>query len=226
MEIEDCAFPLVESVKLSTNPKDAFTDCDVGVLIASFPHLPGMARSELISKNNDIFKEIADNLNEHAHPNVKILVVANPVNSLLTLLAHYAHKIPKKNFTGLSRLDYNRAKYLLAKTCNTTTDKIKDLIVWGNHSDNQFPDVFHCKVDGKRIQDVFDYNPEWLHTTYVESIAHRWKKIVECTGGTRYLVIFYLLFICFFIFCVLLLILNNFLKKILTILVLWALRML
>jgi len=189
MEIEDCAFPLVEKVKLSITPKDAFTDCDVGILIASYPHKPGMERKELIEKNNDIFKEIADNLNEHAHPNVKIVVVANPVNSLLTLLAHYANKIPKKNFTGLSRLDYNRAKYLLAKTCKTSTDKIKDLIVWGNHSDSQFPDVFHCKIDGKPIKEHFSYNPDWLHTTYVETIANRWKKIVEYTGGTRYYII-------------------------------------
>ncbi len=187
MEIEDCAFPLVDSVKLSTSPKDAFIDCDLGILIASYPHKPGMERKELLEKNNDIFKEIAENLNEYAHPNVKIIVVANPVNSLLTLVAHYAYKIPKKNFTGLSRLDYNRAKYLLAKTCKTTTDKIKDLIVWGNHSDSQFPDVFNCKIDGKPIKEHFSYNHDWLHTTYIETIANRWKKIVEYTGGTRYL---------------------------------------
>jgi len=185
MEIEDCAFPLVDHVKLSTNPKEAFTNCDVGILIASYPHKPGIERKELISKNHDIFKEIGENLNVNANPDVKIVVVANPVNSLMTLLAHYADKIPKKNFTGLSRLDYNRAKYLLSKTCNTTPDKIKDLIVWGNHSDSQFPDVFHCKIDGKPIQEIMAYNPDWLHTTYVDTIANRWKKIVEYTGGTR-----------------------------------------
>jgi malate dehydrogenase len=102
------------------------------------------------------------------------------------LLDHYGHKIQKK-FTGLLSLDYNRANYLLAKTCETTTDKIKNLIVWKNHSDSQFLDVFHCKIDGRPIQELFAFNPDWLHTNYVESIANRWKKIVEYTGGTRYI---------------------------------------
>lgn len=94
MEIEDCAFPLVSQVKLSTNPKDAFTDWDAGILIASYPHRPGMERKELISKNNDIFKEIGENINVYNSPDLRLVVVANPVNSLLTLVAHYADKIP------------------------------------------------------------------------------------------------------------------------------------
>jgi len=91
----------------------------------------------------------------------------------------------QNKFTRLSRLDYNRAKYLLDKACETTTYKIKDLIVRRNHSDSQFLDVFHCKIDGRPIQELIAFNPDCLHPNYVETIANRWKKIVEYTGGTK-----------------------------------------
>ena len=185
MEIEDCAFDLISEIKTSTNPKDAFTDCDVALLIGGFPHLKGMERKDLLAKNHDIFKEIAYNLNEFAKPNCKVLVIANPVNSLTTILAYYADKLPKKNFTALSRLDLNRSKSLIARMCNVSTDKVSDLIVWGNHSDSQYPDVTFGKIDGKPITEVVNKSSDWLHSEFVSLISTRWKKIVEATGSTR-----------------------------------------
>lgn len=185
MEIEDGAFPLVENIKVTTNAKDAFAECDVGIMIASYPHRPGMERRELLTKNAELFSEIGGYLNSVASRDVRVVVVANPVNSLVTLLAHYADKIPSKNFTGLSRLDYNRAKFTIAKKCNTSVDKVKKLIVWGNHSDTQYPDTEFCLVDGKPIKEVLVGQEEWLHKEYVELIATRWKKIVQHMGTTR-----------------------------------------
>jgi malate/lactate dehydrogenase len=185
MEIEDCAFELISEIKISTNLKDAFSNCDVALLIGSHPHLNGMERKDLLEKNHKIFKDIGLSLNEYASPNCKILVIANPVNSLLTILAHYAEKIPKKNLTGLSRLDLNRAKSLTAKLCNTSVENITDLIVWGNHSDTQYPDVTFSKVNGQDIIKFINKSKDWLHTEFVYLISNRWKKIVENTGSTR-----------------------------------------
>lgn len=184
MEIEDGAYPLLEDIKISTNYKDAFTDCDIAILIGSYPHRPGMERNELLQKNAEIFKEIGQTLNQYASKNVKVVVVANPVNSLTTILAKHAPKIPAKNFSGLSRLDYNRAKFIIAKKCNVKVDHVKNLIVWGNHSDTQYPDTFHCNVDGKPILEVLTGQEDWLHKDYVELVANRWKQICDNLGGT------------------------------------------
>jgi len=194
MEIEDCAFELISEIKISTNPKDAFLNCDVALLIGGHPHLKGMERKDLLEKNHEIFKEIGFNLNEYASPNCKIVVIANPVNSLLTILAHYADKLPKKNFTALSRLDLNRAKSLTAKLCKTSIKQVTDLIVWGNHSDSQYPDVTFSKINGKNITEYIDKSKDWLHTEFVHLISNRWKKIVEATGTTRYFFIFFFKF--------------------------------
>ncbi len=185
MEIEDCAFELISEIKISTNLKDAFTNCDVALLIGGYPHINGMQRKDLLEKNHTIFKDIGLSLNEYASPNCKILVIANPVNSLLTILAQYADKIPKRNFTGLSRLDLNRAKSLTAKLCNTSVESITDLIVWGNHSDTQYPDVTFSKINGQDITGFINKSKDWLHTEFVYLISNRWKKIVENTGSTR-----------------------------------------
>lgn len=185
MEIEDCAFELISEIKISTNQKDAFKDCDVALLIGGHPHLKGMERKDLLEKNHEIFKEIAFNLDEYASPNCKVIIIANPVNSLLTILARYSNKIPKKNFTALSRLDLNRAKSLTGKLCNTSVENITDLIVWGNHSDSQYPDVTFAKVNGKPMTEYINKSKEWLHSEFVDLISSRWKKIVENTGTTR-----------------------------------------
>lgn len=187
METEDGAYPLLEGIRLSTNSKEAFTDCDVGICIASYPHLPGMERRHLLEKNAEIFRDIGENINNVAAKDCRVVVVANPVNSLTTILAHAANKLPKENFTGLSRLDYNRAKYMIAKRCNTTVDKVTDLIVWGNHSDTQYPDTFHCKIDGKPIKEVLlgQGEEDFLHNEYVHTIVNRWKAIVDHMGTTR-----------------------------------------
>lgn len=184
METEDGAYPLLDSIKTTTNFMHGFDQCDVGILIGGSPHRPGMERRELLEKNCEIMKNISHSLDSVANPDCKIVMVANPVNSLATVLAHYTKNLPKENITALSRLDYNRAKYIIAKKCNTTVDKVTDLIVWGNHSDTQYPDTFHCKIDGKPIKEILKDQEEWLHTAYVDLVFNRWKRVVEHLGHT------------------------------------------
>ena len=184
MEIEDGAYPLLDDIKMSLNSKDGLRNADVAVFIASYPHRPGMERSELLAKNSEIFKELGESVNSVASKDCKIIVVANPVNSLTTLLSSYAPDIPKENFTGLSRLDHNRAKFLMSKISYSTVDKVKKLIVWGNHSDTQYPDSENVTIAGVPVQNILKHEDEYLHTTYPDTIIKRWKKVVETRGIT------------------------------------------
>jgi malate dehydrogenase len=184
MEIEDGAYEHVSDVKMFFDPKEAIIGADFCIFIASYPHFPGMERKDLIKKNAEIYKNIGEIMNIYASKDCKTLVVANPVNALTTILAKNAPNIPAKNFTGLSRLDHNRAKYLLAKTCDVTMDKIKNIIVWGNHSDTQYPDLSHAKIDDKLVSEILKDKIDWMHTDYVDYCVNRWKKIVEMRGVT------------------------------------------
>lgn len=190
MEIEDGAYPLLEDVQMFFNNKEGLKNADVFISVASHPHYPGMERNHLLKKNVEIYREIGESLNSFASKDCKVVVVGNPVNSLTTVLSRFAPNIPDKNFTGLSRLDHNRAKYLLAKTCGVTMDQIKDLVVWGNHSDTQYPDVSQAKIGDQLITDILKAGKDrkgsdWLHGEYVDYCVNRWKKIVEARGITR-----------------------------------------
>jgi malate dehydrogenase len=192
MEVEDGAYKLLEDVSVHFDVKKGLKDVDCCVFIASYPHYSGMERSHLLKKNVEIYSQIGQTMNEVADPDCKVVVVANPVNSLTTILAKHAPKIPAKNFTGLSRLDHNRAKWLLAKTCNAELNQIRDLVVWGNHSDTQYPDVSHVKVGRTHIKEILGDKEEWLHTDYVKYCVSRWKKVFDARGVTRYRLFNYL----------------------------------
>ena len=185
MEIEDGAYNHVEDIQMFFDPKEAIKNADVCIFIASHPHFPGMERKDLIRKNADIYKEIGEIMNMHASKDCRTVVIANPVNSLTTVLAKHAPNIPSRNFTGLSRLDHNRAKYLIAKTCKVNMNRIRDIVVWGNHSDTQYPDLSHAKIDNTLITEILKDKIDWMHTDYVEYCVTRWKKIVEMRGVTR-----------------------------------------
>lgn len=182
MEIKDGAFPNLNSVKMSLSSKDGLKDADVCVFIASYPHKEGMERVDLLRENAKIYKQIALDLNRYAHRNCKIVVVANPVNSLTSIMARYAPRIPKKNFTALSRLDYNRGRNLIAEKCSTNVENVNNLIIWGNHSDTQFADTSRVTINGYGVDQIIDKN--WLRKDFVKKVAHRWKEIVSSRGVT------------------------------------------
>src|SRR5689334_7859364 len=142
MELVDCAFPLLKSIDIADDPKDAFDGVNVALLIGARPRSKGMERADLLEANGQIFKPQGEALNERAADDVKILVVGNPANTNCLIAQSHASDIPAERFTAMTRLDENRAVGMLAKKLGCEVSDIQDLVVWGNHSPTMFPDLF------------------------------------------------------------------------------------
>jgi malate dehydrogenase len=182
MELNDGSYQNLQSVQMHLNAKEAIKDSDVCIFIASTPHKKGMERSDLLKQNLKIYKTLAQDINRYASSDCKVVVVANPVNSLTTIMAKYAPRIPYQNFTCLSRLDHNRGKGFIAKKCGAKATDVNNLIIWGNHSDTQYADTSSVTVKGVRVQRLID--SKWLKKDFVNLVAGRWKQIVEKRGCT------------------------------------------
>lgn len=141
MELKDCAFPLLSEVKGTVDYKEAFTNCQVAILVGARPRGPGMERKDLLSANAQIFKGQGQAINDYADRNCKVLVVGNPANTNALICSVFADKLPKENFTALTRLDQNRAVAQVSEKLNVPVHEVKNLIIWGNHSATQYPDV-------------------------------------------------------------------------------------
>lgn len=147
MELIDGAFPLVKEIITATNPEVGFKDADVCVMVGAKPRGPGMERKDLLGANAKIFKAQGEVLNRVAKKTVRVLVVGNPANTNALIMSKYAPSIPKENFTALTRLDQNRAVGQVAERLGVPLFKVRNAIIWGNHSATQFPDVAHAYVD-------------------------------------------------------------------------------
>lgn len=181
MELEDCCFPLLKSIVATTDPKEAFTDVDIAILIGSVPRLAGMERKDLLSKNAAIFKEQGALLNEYGKKNVKVAVIGNPANTNALIAQAYAPNIPKENFTAMTRLDHNRACALLAFKTGSSYADVKNVIVWGNHSSTQYPDMRHASIAGKNAVEAVN-DDSWLKNEFIPSIQQRGATIIKARG--------------------------------------------
>ncbi len=177
LEIQDCAYPLVRDLKYGSDPREMFKDIDVGLFVGGFPRKEGMERKDLIAKNCNIFKEQGTALNEVAKSTTKCLVVANPANTNCLILSHYASKLPRENFTCLTRLDHNRALAQLAEKAKTEITKVKNVIIWGNHSSTQYPDVNFATIDGKPAKEVIP-DEKYLHGDFLTTVQKRGAAII------------------------------------------------
>ena len=152
MEINDCAYPLVHSVVATVDEKEAFTGVDSAFLVGSMPRREGMERKDLLAANVKIFASQGRALANHSNPNVKVLVVGNPANTNALIAAKFAApKIPIQNFTAMTRLDQNRAAHQFAAKNNVLVKDVSRIIIWGNHSSTQFPDVSNALVKGQPV---------------------------------------------------------------------------
>src|SRR3982751_650146 len=156
MELDDCAFPLLSSIDIFDDAKQAFDGVNVGFLIGARPRSAGMERADLLEANGAIFKPQGEAINAGAAADVKILVVGNPANTNALIAASNAPDIPKERFTAMTRLDENRAVAQLANKLGVGVEEVNDLVVWGNHSPTMFPDLFNAKVGGQRAVDAVD----------------------------------------------------------------------
>jgi len=182
MELEDGCYPLLRGVVPTTDPKVAFQDIDIALLVGAFPRLQGMERKDLLTKNASIFKEHGIALNEVAKKSCKVVVVGNPANTNCLILKHFAPNLPTENFSALTRLDHNRALGQIALRCKVPYNSVHDVIIWGNHSSTQYPDVNHgyVNVNGKRLsirEAVGD--DEFLNNQYISTIQKRGAAIIE-----------------------------------------------
>ncbi len=180
MELNDCAFPLLDGIDITDNPNVAFSGCNFGLLVGSMPRKQGMERADLISANGGIFGPQGKAINDNAADDVRILVVGNPANTNAVIAAASAPDIPASRFNAMMRLDHNRAMSQLAEKLSVPVSTIKKMIVWGNHSADQYPDISFCEVDGKPACGLVD--EAWLDDYFVPTVAKRGAAIIEARG--------------------------------------------
>ena len=178
MELEDCAYPTIESIQFGSDPKILFKDIDVGLFVGGFPRKQGMERKDLIAMNCKIFKEQGIALDTTAKKTVKCLVVANPANTNCLMLSKYAPSIPKKNFSCLTRLDHNRAIGQIALKGKFLVNEVKNVIIWGNHSGTQYPDITYATASGKKVSEAIN-DEKYLHGEFISTVQKRGAAIIE-----------------------------------------------
>ncbi len=181
MELEDCAFPLLQGIVATGDPKVAFKDADVALLVGARPRGPGMERKDLLSANAQIFTAQGKALNEVASRDVKVLVVGNPANTNCYIAMKSAPDLPRENFTAMLRLDHNRAQSQLAARTGAPVGDIEKLIVWGNHSPTMYPDYRYATVAGKSVKDTIG-DDGWNRDKFIPTVAKRGAAIIEARG--------------------------------------------
>ena len=181
MELEDCAFPLLDSVGQTASPETAFKDADWAVLVGSVPRKAGMERGDLLKINGGIFTVQGKALSDHAKPACKVLVVGNPCNTNAYIAKAAAPNISPRNFFAMTMLDQNRACAQLAQKAGAKTEEVKNVAIWGNHSATQFPDFYHAIIAGEpavlRIADE-----QWLKMTFIETVQKRGAEVIKARG--------------------------------------------
>lgn len=181
MELEDCAFPLLHSVKVTSDPYLAFKDVDYALLIGAKPRSLGMERGDLLKENAKIFIEQGRALNEVANQHVKVFVVGNPCNTNCFIARSQAPRLSRKNFYAMMRLDQNRATSLLAQKAQIPVQEVTHVIIWGNHSATQVPDFIHARLRGKPAEEVIQ-DRHWLENDFFEVIQKRGAAIIKARG--------------------------------------------
>jgi malate dehydrogenase len=181
MELEDCAFPLLQGVVITDDPKVAFKDIDCAVLVGARPRSKGMERKDLLEANGAIFTVQGRALNEVAKRNVKILVVGNPANTNAFIAMKSAPDLPQKNFTAMLRLDHNRALSQLAAKSGKSVEAIEHMVVWGNHSPTMYPDYRFATVGGASLKSLIN-DDAWNRDVFIPTVGKRGAAIIEARG--------------------------------------------
>ena len=182
MELSDCAFPLVAGIIPTDEPNVAFKDTDYAVLVGARPRGPGMERSDLLKANAEIFSVQGKALNDNASRDVKILVVGNPANTNALITLKNAPDLNPRNFTAMMRLDHNRSLSQLAEKTQSHTTKIEKMVVWGNHSSTQYPDISYATVDGEPVKAKVD--DDWNVNTFIPVVQQRGAAIIKARGAS------------------------------------------
>lgn len=184
MELDDCAFPLLAGMQATDDPNIAFQDADVCLLVGARPRTKGMERADLLSANGAIFTVQGKAIAEHAREDVRVLVVGNPCNTNAYIAAAAARKVGRtdpRNYHGMLRLDYNRARSQLAAKSGRAVASIRQLVVWGNHSPSMYADYRFAVSDGDSVKDLIN-DPVWNNDVFLPTVGKRGAAIIEARG--------------------------------------------
>jgi len=183
MELEDGAYPLLECIDITDDPRAGFDGAGVALLVGARPRTAEMERSELLAANGAIFTAHGSAINAAAADDVKVLVVGNPANTNALIAMNNAPDVPPTRFTALTRLDHNRAIAQLAKKSGVPAADIAHVSIWGNHSNTQYPDIFHATVGGRPAFD-FVGDREWLEHNFIPTVQQRGTAIIKARGSS------------------------------------------
>lgn len=182
MELEDCAFPLLAGVVQTDDANAAFKDADYALLVGARPRGPGMERKDLLEANAAIFSAQGKALNDVASRDVKVLVVGNPANTNALIAQRNAPDLDPRNFTAMTRLDHNRGMAQLAEKTGTSVNDIKKMVIWGNHSSTQYPDLTFTTVNGNPALEQIER--DWYENSYIPSVQQRGAAIIKARGAS------------------------------------------
>lgn len=182
MELNDCAFPTLNKVIATDDARVAFKDCHAALLVGARPRGPGMERKDLLLANAQIFSAQGKALNEVAARDVRVLVVGNPANTNALIAMKNAPSLKPQSFTAMTRLDHNRALSQLAEKTGRHVNDIQKMIIWGNHSATQYPDINHCLVKGQPARGLVD--AAWVEQTFIPTVQQRGAAIIKARGAS------------------------------------------
>ncbi|RRC95558.1 malate dehydrogenase [Schaalia canis] len=182
MELDDCAFPLLKGIDIYDDANAAFSGTNAAFLVGARPRTAGMERADLLSANGGIFGPQGKAINDNAADDIRVLVVGNPANTNALIAAAAAPDVPASRFTAMMRLDHNRAISQLAHKVEADAADIKNIVVWGNHSADQYPDVSYATVAGRPASELVE--EQWLSEYFVPTVAKRGAAIIEARGAS------------------------------------------
>ena len=183
MELDDSAFPLLQSIDIFDDAKQAFDGVNVALLVGARPRTKGMERADLLEANGGIFKPQGQAINAGAADDVKVLVVGNPANTNALIAQANAPDVPRERFTAMTRLDHNRALAQLAKKAGVAVTDISQMAVWGNHSPTMYANLFHAQINGRTAAEVVN-DQEWLENDFLPTVGKRGAAIIEARGAS------------------------------------------
>ena len=181
MELQDCAFPLLHGIEISSDPYHSFRDIQYALLIGSKPRGPGMERGELLLENGKIFIEQGRALNAVATADVKVFVIGNPCNTNCLIAMEQAPRLSRKNFFAMTRLDQNRASFLLAQKADVCIQDVSHVVIWGNHSLTQVPDFIHAQIKRRSAESIIS-DRHWLENDFFSLVQQRGAAIIQARG--------------------------------------------
>tara|TARA_Y100000590_G_scaffold117123_1_gene133793 strand:+ start:524 stop:1495 length:972 start_codon:yes stop_codon:yes gene_type:complete len=180
MELEDCSFSTLGKVITTDDPSIAFGDSNFAFLVGAKPRGPGMERSDLLIENAQIFSAQGKAINDNADQNIKVLVVGNPANTNALIAASNAPDVDSRSFSAMMRLDHNRAIAQLATKTGSHNSDIKKVVIWGNHSTTQYPDITHALIGSQKAADLVDQ--DWIRNEFIPRVQNRGAEIIKARG--------------------------------------------